>query len=132
MKKTILLFAAQILLGISASADANAITLWEDAIPLHADTAIEMINEKASEMSYRDDDTGYVCGGETANYQLSDYFTEEAYDGLVTHNVYIKFQVTVPVDYCAAEAIRTCEVKFAVTSEDDVQLARWSCENGWL
>jgi hypothetical protein len=129
MKNFILLMAVQILAGFSASADANAITQWEDTIPLNPETALTLINEKASELTYQDK-TGKVCGGETANYELADYFTQEDYDGLVTHNLYVKFYVTVPVDDCASEAVQVCQTKFAVTAEDDdVQMSHWKCED---
>lgn len=127
MKRFILLTLMQVLIGITASADANAITQWEETIPVNPELALELINEQALNLTYQDEDTGKICGGETFNYQLADYFTFEDYDGLVTHHLVIKFQVTVPVDFCSAEVVRECQTKLSVTDEDDVRMGKWNC-----
>lgn len=128
MKNLILFSAIQFLVSFGAYAKANAITEWETTIPVTQEQAIQMIDEKAADLVYRDDDSGVICGGQTDRYELADYFTSEAYDGLVTHSMLVRFQVTVPVDFCSTEVIKTCEVNFEATSENDVQLANWNCQ----
>lgn len=119
----------QVLIALTAKANAHAILHWEPSIPLSQKTTLEVIEDKASILQHQDDDTGVICGGETDGFQLADYFTFEDFDGNVTHMLKVQFLATVPVNYCENEDLNICEITFTVDSADQYHVSAMICSD---
>ncbi len=126
MKKLI-----SLLLFISAPAFAagqqlQGITNWDASLPRIEAQVINMIETKAYEDFYHENE-GLACGGDTMNFALSDYYTFESVTGDITSHVKVKFYVTGSYDYCRGIVLSECEAPLNIYSDTHVSMGRWTC-----
>ena len=125
MKAT--LISLVLLLGFSAKADTAIEVLgWDATLPKAEQMVVSQIQTYAIENHYADEREGR-CGGETAGFELTNYFTYESFEGELTHKIKIKFLVTGSYKYCEGEVVSECEVPMTLYSENHVSLGKARC-----
>ena len=125
MKST--LISLVLLLGFSANANTAIEVLgWDSALPKAEQVAISHIQTYAIENHFAEEREG-SCGGDTAGFELTNYYTYESFDGELTHKIKVKFLVTGSYKYCEGEVVSECEAPMTLYSENHVSMGKVRC-----
>ena len=125
MKST--LICLFLLFGFTAQADTAVEVLgWDSALPQAERMVISQIQTYAIENHYTEVEQD-SCGGDTAAFELTNYYTHESFEGELMHKVKVKFMVTSSYRYCEGVVISECEVPMTLYSESHVSMGKPRC-----
>lgn len=112
--------------NISVAQETPKIQDWDSSIPAAELGIIGLIQAKAIQDYYTDKD-GVACGGEVAQFTMSDYYTSEDVHGDLVFLVKVKFFVTGTSNACKNEVLKECEAPITIYNKDNFVMGKWSC-----
>lgn len=124
--KTVLL---TLLLSLSFATQAQAaaqIMGWDSALPQAEQSVIHQIQTYAIENYYTEVEQG-SCGGDTAGFELSNYYTFESFNGELIHKIKVKVFVSGSYKHCQGEVISECEAPVTLYSANHISMGQWRC-----
>ena len=116
-----------LLISLSANADtAIEIFGWDSALPNAQNQVVRQVQSYAIE-NFRYDHWQGSCGGDTADFELSNYYTHESFEGELIHKIKVKVLVTHSYRHCEDVVVSECEVPLTVYTANHVTMAKWQC-----
>jgi hypothetical protein len=111
---------------VTENFDSNVIINWNPEIPVSATELLSELQNQAGVYAY-DGDLG-SCGGQIQIASLREHRRVFDTNGTALHIVKIRFEVTMPVNYCESEKVTRCEIKYNILNPTDISQSQWRCE----